>query len=170
MESRKRIFRFVAYAIEILIFYIVQGIPNLIPEVFGGRPVLLLSIAITIAVFESQISAMAFGLVCGAMLDFGTGVHFGFYTFALTIVCFFLGYFSENYFNTKLSIVALISLGLIPVLVSLNFLISCITNDYGSFYYYYVHHILAIMAYTYVTIPIFYIINKTISHGFSDNY
>jgi rod shape-determining protein MreD len=166
MEGRNKIIRFVAYGIEILLFYIVQGVPNLIPEFFGGRPVLLIPIAITIACFEGPVTAMAFGLATGAMLDFGTGVHFGFYTFALTIICFFLGYFSENYFNAKLTIVLLISLCLVPLLVSGDFLFSYIIKGYGNVGYYFVNHTLSIMAYTFVTTPIFYGLNKLLSRSF----
>lgn len=168
MERRNKILRFTAYGLEILIFYIVQGMPNLIPRIFGGGPLLLLPVAITIACFENEVSAMFFGLACGAMMDFGTGVRFGFYTFALLIVCFFLGYFSENYFNTRLVMVIIISLILVPLLVSGDFLFSYIIKGYGHCGSYFVRHSLSTMACTFVTTPVFYGINRTLSRGFRE--
>ncbi len=166
MDKKNRVLRYVAFGLEILIFFIIQGTPNLIPQMLGGSPLLLLPIAITIAGFESEIPAMAFGLATGAMLDFGAHTHFGFYTFALTIVCFFIGYFSENYFNTNFVIVLIISAVLTIVLVSLNFIISYVIPGYGGAGYYFVHHTLATIGYTFVTTPIFYGINRVLSRAF----
>ena len=111
---------------------------------------------------------MAFGVACGVMMDLGVGTHLGFYTIALAIVCFFIGYFAENYFNTKLIIVLIISVVMIPVLISLNFVINYIFAGYSNIGYYFVHHILATIAYTFVTVPVFYGINRVLSRGFND--
>lgn len=170
MDKRNKVLRFVSYGIEILIFYIIQGVPQLIPEVYGGRPLLLIPIAITIASFEREVIAMAFGLACGVMLDFGVGTQIGFYTFAFTVICFFIGYIHENYFNTKLVLVMLVALIVIPVTVMGDFFFRYIVNGYGGIGYYILNHTLAVMAFTCVTVPVFYFINKAISRGFGDDY
>ncbi|MGN0459959.1 MAG: rod shape-determining protein MreD [Ruminococcus sp.] len=168
MDRKYTVLRYIAYGLEILIFYIIQGVPDLIPQVLGGKPLLLIPIALTIACFENEVPAMAFGIACGGMMDLGVGTHLGFYTIALAIVCFFIGYFAENYFNTKLLIVLIISAFMIPVLISLNFVINYILAGYSNSGYYFVHHILATMAYTFVTVPVFYGINRVLSRGFND--
>ncbi|MBQ9673518.1 MAG: rod shape-determining protein MreD [Ruminococcus sp.] len=167
MEKRNKTIRFASYGLEILVFFILQGVPNLIPEIYGGKPILLIPIAITISCSESEVTAMFFGLACGAMLDFGNGVHIGFYTFALTILCFFIGYSFENFFNRNLLLVLVISIVAIPLLVSGEFLFGYIINGYGNAGYYYVHHCLSIMAYTFLTTPVFYLINFVLSRSFS---
>lgn len=168
MDRKYTVLRYISYGLEILIFYIIQGVPDLIPQVLGGKPLLLIPVALTIACFENEVPAMAFGVACGAMMDLGVGTHLGFYTIALAIVCFFIGYFAENYFNTKLLIVLFISVIIIPVLISLNFVINYILAGYANSGYYFVHHILATMAYTFVTVPVFYGINRVLSRGFND--
>ncbi|MGN0475779.1 MAG: rod shape-determining protein MreD [Ruminococcus sp.] len=168
MDRKYTVLRYISYGLEILIFYIIQGVPDLIPQVLGGKPLLLIPVALTIACFENEVPAMAFGVACGAMMDLGVGTHLGFYTIALAIVCFFIGYFAENYFNTKLLIVLFISVIMIPVLISLNFVINYILAGYANSGYYFVHHILATMAYTFVTVPVFYGINRVLSRGFND--
>lgn len=169
MERKYTVLRYMAYSLEILIFFIIQGVPDLIPNVLGGKPLLLIPVALTIACFENEVPAMAFGIACGGMMDFGVGTHFGFYTIALAIVCFFVGYFAENYFNTKLVIALIISLVLIPLLISLNFVINYIFAGFSKGGYYFVHHTLATMGYTFLTVPVFYGINKVLSRGFNDN-
>ena len=66
MGERKYTFlKFFAYVIEIIIFYILEGVPNLFPEVLQGKPLFLLPIALSIGFFEKEISAMVYGIVCG---------------------------------------------------------------------------------------------------------
>ena len=73
MEKKYTVFRYLAYSLEILIIYIVQGTPFFLPEILGGRPVLLIPVALTIAFYENEIPAMFFGLACGSLIDIGTG-------------------------------------------------------------------------------------------------
>ena len=62
----------------------------------------------------------------------------------------------------------IISVVMIPVLISLNFVINYIFAGYSNIGYYFVHHILATIAYTFVTVPVFYGINRVLSRGFND--
>ena len=54
--DRYKIIRYFAYTIEILILYMVQETPGLLPEIGGARPVLLIPAAISIAMFESELA------------------------------------------------------------------------------------------------------------------
>lgn len=64
--DRYKIIRYFAYTIEILILYMVQETPGLLPEIGGARPVLLIPAAISIAMFESELagSPLAFCAAC----------------------------------------------------------------------------------------------------------
>ena len=66
-----KFFRYLAYSIEILVFFVLGSTPSLFPEIFGATPCLLVALAITIAVFESEVPAMIFGVICGALTDLG---------------------------------------------------------------------------------------------------
>ncbi len=89
--SRYRGIRYFAYVLEILVLFMVQETPGLLPAVFRERPVLLLPAALSIAFFETDLSAMAFGVLCGLFLDFGMGMAFGFHGLFLGVLCFLLG-------------------------------------------------------------------------------
>ncbi len=169
MEMRNRVLRFVAYSLEILLFFILQGVPNLIPEVLGGKPLLILPIALTIACFEKEETAMVFGVAVGVMMDLGYSAHIGFYTIALTIVCYLVGYVTENVFNTNLLTAVAISVLAIPVVLSLYFLFSYVIRGYDYAGYYYLHHTLPTIIYTFLTVPIFYGVNRALSRGFSES-
>lgn len=167
MGERKYTFlKFFAYVIEIIIFYILEGVPNLFPEVLQGKPLFLLPIALSIGFFEKEIPAMVYGIVCGSLIDFGVASHFGFYTFSLAILCFFIGYIVENFFNLSLVFFLIVSVIAVPVLISLNFVFTYIVLGYSDYITYYVNHIVPIMIYTFIVSPIFYGINKVIHNKF----
>ena len=73
MRLRFRILRYFAYAVEIIAFFVIQQTPGLLPEVLYARPVLLLPIAFSIAMFEREGVAIGFGVFCGLLIDFGMG-------------------------------------------------------------------------------------------------
>ena len=124
MDTRLKILRFVAYSIEIAVLFVLEGTPMLLPEIFGSKPCLLLPVALTIAVFESETASMSFGFVCGILTDIGYTGNIGFYTIVLTLLCFFIGYCAGNFFVTNLLNASIIGIGSITVLLVLHFLIN----------------------------------------------
>ena len=100
-------------------------------------------------------------------IDFGVSSHFGFYTFSLAILCFFIGYIVENFFNLSLIFFLIVSVIAVPVLISLNFVFTYIVLGYSDYITYYVNHIVPVMIYTFIVSPIFYGINKVIHNKFS---
>lgn len=164
MRERKIPFlKYLTFIIEILIFYIIEGIPSLIPDFVNEKPLFLLPIALAIAFFEGEIPAMFFGIFCGLLIDFGVSSHFGFYTFSLAIVCFFVGYFVGNFFNAKLILFLIIGVFFVPLLITLNFLFKYILMGYGCNLSYYINHIFPVICLTFILVPVFYWLNKVIS-------
>ena len=66
-----KVIRYLAYTLELLVLFMLQETPGLLPPLFGARPVLLFPAVITIAMFETEIPALAFGVVGGLFCDFG---------------------------------------------------------------------------------------------------
>lgn len=164
MRERKNSFlKYLAFTIEILIFYIIEGIPNFVPELLNEKPLFLLPIALSIAVFEREISSMFFGMVCGLLIDFGVSSHFGFYTFSLVIVCFFVGYIVGKIFYAKLILFLIINVIFVPLLISLNFFFKYIFMGYNCTLSYYINHTLPVICFTLILVPFFYELNKLIS-------
>lgn len=85
--TRKRL-KYIAYALEILLVYIIQCTPNLLPAFLGVRPLLLIVFAMGISLFESEGVAMWFGLFAGLMMDMASAHVFGFFGVILTISCY----------------------------------------------------------------------------------
>lgn len=158
MTDRLKIFRYIAYTAEILLFYILCGIPNFLPEIIGVKPMLLLPVAFTIAVFENEIPAMFFGLVCGALCDVGSYDKIGFYAVSLTILCFAFGYCARNFFVTNFANAMAIGVSAITILLCLYFLFFCADVRYAGAHF--LKHYLVRIIYTLLFLPLFFWLNK----------
>ena len=89
MERRFRIFRYIIYSTELLVLFVIQGIPNFIPELFGGKPSLIIPVVLTISMFEPKLTALWFGLAGGLLTDISNGGVIGFFCDNYDIVLLF---------------------------------------------------------------------------------
>ena len=69
MRASRTFFRFFGYSLLLIILYVFQGSGFIIPEIFGGRPLMLISLALCIASFENTLPSVIFGALCGVLTD-----------------------------------------------------------------------------------------------------
>jgi rod shape-determining protein MreD len=167
LEKRYTVFRYIAYSLEILILYVLQG-TYFVPEILGGRPVLLIPVAITIALFENEITAMFFGLSCGALLDIGTGGTIGFYTITLTLCAFVIGSIFRDYMVVNFLNAMAFCSAFIAGLITIYFLFFYVFAGWGDAGYYFVNHYISRIIYTIILSPLFYFLNKFLFKGLRD--
>lgn len=148
MEKRRNFLRFFAYSLEVLVLFVLSGTPGFLPEIFGSKPCLLLPLALAIAVFESETVAMSFGFVCGVLTDIGFVGKIGFYTVALTLICFAIGYCARNFFVTNLLNASIIGLGSIALLILIHFYLNVSLADVQDAGVYFVKHYISRVLYT----------------------
>ncbi len=160
MDGKLKFLRYVAYVLEIIILYALSGTPGFMPSIFGTKPLLLLPVAITIAVFESEIPAMIFGLICGSLCDIGFTDRIGFYTIALTILCFAFGYCARNFFVTNFLNAMVIGCITISVLLTVHFLIYWAAADIASPMLHFAKHYLVRIFYTLLFLPPLFWFNR----------
>lgn len=163
MERRFKIFRYIIYSTELLVLFVLQGIPNLIPELFGGRPSLILPAVLTIAMFEPKLPALLFGLAGGLLTDMGNGGVIGFFAIIMTIFCYFISHLTSELIRTRLLVAMAISFAAILSTLCLHFLFFYVLCGYGSNGYFFVSHYISRIVYTVALTPIFYYINKTLA-------
>lgn len=161
--DRFRVVRYTAYILEILIIYIVQSTPGFIPDVFGGKPVMLVPVAITVAIFERGIPAVVFGAVCGLMTDFGYSGAVGYYGIMLAILCFIVSNLMENYIRTNLLTTMLIATISIPIIIFVQFLFYYVFAGYNDIWGFFVKHYISRIIYTWAFTPVFYGLNRFIA-------
>lgn len=157
-------FRYLAYAMEIIAVYALGNTPNLLPEIFGARPVLLLCVALTAAIFEREIAAMVIGVICGILIDLGYSNSIGLFTIALTIICFVVGYAANNLIVANLRNFTLYSLVTVGGLFMLYFLFFFVLAGVEYRWTYFTHHLASRMAQTFLCSFIFYYLNRLVFH------
>ncbi|MEE3427761.1 MAG: rod shape-determining protein MreD [Ruminococcus sp.] len=168
MDRKFTIVRYIAFGIEILILFILQSTPNLIPEVFGGRPLLLIPAAITIAYFEPEIPAMFYGIACGILLDLGYSEFPGYYTIMLGVICFLLGWIFRDYMVVSFFNATAFSAVIITGVIGINFLFFYVFAGKGEAGMYFLTHYVSKIIYTFLCGIVLYFINKGLFRSLLD--
>lgn len=155
-------FRYLAYAMQIIVVYALGNTPNLMPELFGAKPTLLLCVALTAAIYEREIPAMIIGIICGMLIDLGYSNGIGIFTITLTIVCFIVGYAANNLIVATFRNFLLYSFLAVGGLFLLYFLFHFVFTGTEDRWYYFTHHLISRMVQTFLCSIIFYFLNRLI--------
>ena len=163
MSKFSKFIRYMAFLLEVLLCYVVQSTPGLSLEVFGGRPILLVPLALTIAVFEEEIPAITFGVICGLMADSGYSGPVGYYAIMLAVLCYIVSILMENYIHTNLRTTMIIATLSIPIIIFMQFVLFYVAMGYGNVWEYFLSHYVSRMVYTWAFVPLFYAVNRFIA-------
>lgn len=155
--------RSLLFMTEIILFLIIQGTPGLIPPINGQKPILLIPISITIAVFSTETTGMVFAAVCGLLTDAVSSNILGFYAMMLVVFGFLAGYMATNYIRTNLITAMVWATIAVPLILYLHFLFFYKIQSYGYEEAFFVSHYLPRIFYTWAVTPVFYLINKAIA-------
>ena len=117
-----KVARYLAYTLEILVLFMVQETPGLLPSVLGVRPVLLFPAVMAIAMFETEVPALAFGVMGGLFCDFGFSGMLGFHALVLGVLCFFISLLVRVYFQVNIATAVLTGVWSIGLTVCLQWL------------------------------------------------
>lgn len=155
-------FRYLAYALELILMFVLTTTPGLMPELFGAKPALLLCVALTAAVFEREIPAMLIGMAAGILTDLGYSDSIGVFTISLTVICFIVGYAANNLIVAKFLNFLLYAAVAVGLLFMLYFLVRFIIPGVEDMWGYFTAHILSRMTQTFLYSIPFYFINQFI--------
>ena len=161
--ERLKYLRYFAYTIEILVFFMVQETPGLVPDLFGARPVLLIPVALSIAMFENETVSMAFGLLCGLLIDFGAGGVLGFHGMLLSVGCYSIGLIAANLIQTNFLTAMIIAVISTASIVFLQWVFFYLLFSYAHAAYALTAHYLPRFFYTTAIMPVAYYFNRALA-------
>nr|WP_319489631.1 rod shape-determining protein MreD [uncultured Caproiciproducens sp.] len=162
MEKLKYL-RYFAYTIEILVFFMVQETPGLVPDLFGARPILLIPVALSIAMFENETASMGFGLLCGLLIDFGAGGVLGFHGLLLSVICYSIGLIAANLIQTNFLTAMIIAVISTASIVFLQWVFYYLLFSYAHAAYALTAHYIPRFCYTAVIMPVAYYFNRALA-------
>lgn len=159
MKIKPSFFRYVAYSLLIVILYVVEGTPNLLPEIFGSKPLLLVPFALAVSAKEDYIPSLVFSAVCGGLTDISSSSSIGFFAIILTLVCYlqtdiFKKYIVESFLSSTLYSIVSIS-----VIICLYFLFFRLLYGTSDCFDLFVNHYISRIVYTCVMFVPLYFIN-----------
>ncbi len=160
MTDFNRVVRYLAYSLELLVLFMVQETPGLMPTIFGGRPLLVLPAAISMALFESELPALAFGVAGGLFLDFGLSGAMGFHALILAVLCYFVSVLAKVYLQVNFVTALITGIWTAGVVVCLEWLFLFYFSGYSMPGYAFYHHYLPEYFYTLLFFPLTYLLNK----------
>lgn len=165
MISRKY-YRYLLYAVEIFILYIIEGTPNLLPYFYFAKPLLLIPAAVSVAAFEMPLFSMFFGVLCGLIIDVGTGGVMGLTSIILGVVCYYESYWNTKYIKNNVYLVLIYSAVASAAVISLKFFIFYVVKKYPDAGDSYVTHYLPRIIYTWSCTALVYVLTMLVSKSF----
>lgn len=161
-----RILKWIIFIAIIFLSYIIQSTPYLF-EVFGVKGNLLIVIAISIAMFESEINCAILGALCGLFLDISSNVLLGFNAIILMLSCLIIRFLIMYLMRSNFLNFLLFSSITIVIQGCLNFVFFYLIWGYEDVFIILYKTIIPTMIYTFLISPLFYILIKKIC-GFFD--
>ena len=162
-QKRYDLIRYFAYTLELLLLFMLQQTPSLLPEILGGRPVLLIPAAILIAMYETNVISMAFGIAAGLLLDFASGHGLGFHAIVLAVLCFLFSSLCMELIQTNFLTALAAGAVLTGIVILLQWLALYVGPGYSQPFYAFIHHYLARFVYTYLFILPLYFLNRLLA-------
>lgn len=165
MRIHYKFIRCLAYTIEIIILYILQNTPYLLPPLMGARPVLVVPAMLTVALLEDEKVGLGFGIFTGLLLDMSAGSILGFHAMILGFLGYFIGILVVNLVKTNLLTALLLSAAAVFILYTLDFTFFFVLKRYEAASYAFQNHYLPIMLHTFIPTPLLYFFNKAFALG-----
>ena len=152
----------------IIIFYALERVPDsLICFFTGARPVYLVPLVLVITTLEEKRVGFIFSIIVGILLDLDFNYKLGFFTIILPIVSLFLNIVITKKENRKSFLDVFFIFLFVFCIFSLEFLLFCILKGHKEILFELLNFYLPKLLYTSLTIPLFYLFNKTIFLFFS---
>ena len=164
MRDFNRVIRYLAYTLELLVLFMLQETPGLLPNIYGVRPVLLFPAVVTIALFEEEVPAMAFGIVGGLFCDFGLACALGFHGVVLAVLCFIISLQSRSILQVNLATALLTGLWAIALTIGAQWLFLYYFT-YSMPEYAFKHHHVPKYFYTLLFLPVLYFLNRGLNQA-----
>ena len=128
---RRKITKFVLYAVIVFAAYIIQTTPGFF-EFLGIKPILVLPACICIAVFDGEFAGGLFGFIAGLFCDSASETVFGFNAVVFLLLCVCAGLATIYIFRRSTMNIMLLCLGAVFIRSSLEYFFSFILYGYEN--------------------------------------
>lgn len=170
VQTKTKVKRYVAYAVILLLAHILQNSLPIFPEILAVRPVLLISAAVCMSMFEGELVGAIAGLVAGALWDTVTATADGYNAFYLMVACAVCGVMLRIFMRNNIVTYIMMNTGVTMVyfLTYVLFFITARGIDGGTEML--LRYYLPMSIYSLLLTPLWYVIIRAVNRKFSSNY
>ncbi|MBQ5678170.1 MAG: rod shape-determining protein MreD [Clostridia bacterium] len=170
VQTKTKLKRYAVYGVIILLAHIFQNILTIFPQIASVRPVLLISVALCISMFEGEVVGAVAGLLSGALWDTFTVTADGYNALYLMVACAVCGVLLRIFMRNNIITYIMMNTGF-TTLYFLSYVLFFITArgiDGGAEML--LRYYLPMGIYSLVLTPFWYVIIRAINRKFSYSY
>lgn len=170
VQTKTKVKRYAVYGVILLLAHILQNSLPIFPEILAVRPVLLISVAVCISMFEGELVGAIAGLVAGALWDTVTSTADGYNAFYLMVACAVCGVMLRIFMRNNIITYIMMNTG-VTMVYFLSYVLFFITArgiDGGTEML--LRYYLPMTVYSLLLTPIWYAIIRAVNRKFSSNY
>lgn len=162
--------RYLLYILVLLLAHIFQNSVRIFPPIGGVRPVLLISAAVSIAMFEGELVGAAAGFIAGGLWDTVTSSADGYNAMFLMLACAACGTLLRIFLRNNIVTYTMINTAvtLFYFLTYVLFYITAAGVDGGA--YMLLRYYLPTALYSLVLTPLWYMLIRAVNRKFSLDY
>ncbi len=170
VQTKTKVKRYVVYSVILLLAHILQNSLPIFPEILAVRPVLLISVAVCISMFEGELVGAVAGLVAGALWDTVTATADGYNAFYLMVACAVCGVLLRVFMRNNIITYIMMNTGITIFYFSsyVLFFITAQGIDGGAEML--LRYYLPMSVYSLILTPLWYILIRAVNRKFSYNY
>lgn len=162
--------RYLIYALVLLLAHIFQNTLRIFPEIGSVRPILLISAAVCIAMFEGEVVGALAGLAAGALWDTVTDASDGYNAMYLMIACAVCGTLLRIFLRNNI-VTYIIMNTVITLFYSMTYvLVFVIVRGIDGAGYLYLRYYLPMALYSLLLTPLWYMLIRAVNRKFSYSY
>lgn len=156
-KNYKRLVKWLCYLLLLLVCCGIQSSPGMF-SFFGIKPMMLVSVVVSVALFESEVASATLGLLAGFIWDLSAGKLFGFFGMALMVCCILITLLSMYYIKVNLTNALALCLGVSIICGLWDYLFYYFIWGYSGSSIYLLQYFLMAVYTTVLAIPVYLLV------------
>ena len=170
VQTKIKTKRYLVYALIIFLAHILQNTVSVFPQIASVKPLLLISVAVCISMFEGEIVGAVAGLLAGILWDTVTVTADGYNALYLMLACAICGVLLRIFMRNNIVTYLIMNSGITAVYLVTYVLFFISARDIDDAGHIFIRYYLLMGVYSLAFTPLWYIIIRTIYRKFSFDY
>ena len=164
-ETKGAVPRRILLGIELLIIAAFSNFIGLMPDIFGGRPLLLVAAALSVSACSDTPTSVISGALCGALSDIISSGGIGFFAATLALCGYAIPELLSKKLNPNFYSALLLIFSASVIVITLRYAVNAFTYGFADSAVLYFYHGLSKIMLTFTAAVLLYFLNRLILGG-----